>query len=183
MSLSDFAYAPAPQQAKTEARPSPSVSQQELNLIAENARLQEVNVHLHAVNQDLKARAGSTKKVACLLAVALIVVLVVSYNAYNSLQSVRRQLDMAQQENNMLSSQVATLQAKVNTMASAPAASTSITRTKSASAPAVVMVYVTPSGKRYHDSARCAGYDPDCIPLSEAKSKGYTPCKTCKPSD
>ena len=40
------------------------------------------------------------------------------------------------------------------------------------------MVYVTPTGKRYH-SRICGNGDYYKVTLSEAKSRGLTPCKKC----
>lgn len=39
-------------------------------------------------------------------------------------------------------------------------------------------VYVTPHGKKYHSSAKCAGKNATEISLEEAK-KSYSPCKRC----
>ncbi|MCD4830965.1 MAG: hypothetical protein K8R02_04040 [Anaerohalosphaeraceae bacterium] len=45
-----------------------------------------------------------------------------------------------------------------------------------------VIVYVTKTGKRYHRKT-CSSLSKSSIPLtlSEAKDRGYTPCKKCKP--
>lgn len=40
-------------------------------------------------------------------------------------------------------------------------------------------VYVTPTGKRYHYSSSCAGKNATRSTLSDAKSRGLTPCKKC----
>lgn len=40
------------------------------------------------------------------------------------------------------------------------------------------MVYVTPTGKRYHSKV-CGNGDYYKVSLSEAKSRGLTPCKKC----
>ena len=40
-------------------------------------------------------------------------------------------------------------------------------------------VYVTPSGKRYHFSASCAGKNALPTTLSKAEEDGYTPCQKC----
>ena len=40
-------------------------------------------------------------------------------------------------------------------------------------------VYITPTGSRYHDSAKCAGKNAIETTLEQAKSQGYTPCKNC----
>lgn len=39
-------------------------------------------------------------------------------------------------------------------------------------------VYITPTGKRYHFSARCAGRNATPVTLSEAERR-FTPCKKC----
>ena len=41
------------------------------------------------------------------------------------------------------------------------------------------VVYVTPTGKRYHYSASCAGKNARSTSLSAAKSSGKTPCRSC----
>lgn len=41
------------------------------------------------------------------------------------------------------------------------------------------MVYVTPTGKRYHYSASCAGKNATETTLEQAKNMGLTPCKNC----
>lgn len=44
------------------------------------------------------------------------------------------------------------------------------------------MVYVTPKGKKYHVAGcRTIKGSSTAIPLSQAKSEGYTPCKVCNP--
>ena len=40
-------------------------------------------------------------------------------------------------------------------------------------------VYVTPTGKRYHLKASCAGKNATPSTVSKAKSRGLTPCKKC----
>lgn len=40
-------------------------------------------------------------------------------------------------------------------------------------------VYVTPTGKRYHYSAKCAGKNATEATLDEAQNMGLTPCKNC----
>lgn len=40
-------------------------------------------------------------------------------------------------------------------------------------------VYVTPTGKRYHLKASCAGKNATASTVSKAKSRGLTPCKKC----
>lgn len=40
-------------------------------------------------------------------------------------------------------------------------------------------VYITPSGKRYHISAKCAGKNASATKLEKAKNDGKTPCKKC----
>ena len=40
-------------------------------------------------------------------------------------------------------------------------------------------VYITPTGKRYHYDASCAGKNATPVTLSEAKSRGLTPCQKC----
>lgn len=41
------------------------------------------------------------------------------------------------------------------------------------------MVYVTPTGKRYHYSASCAGKNATEATLQQAQNRGLTPCKKC----
>lgn len=41
------------------------------------------------------------------------------------------------------------------------------------------MVYVTPTGKRYHYSASCAGKNATEATLDQATARGLTPCKKC----
>jgi len=45
-----------------------------------------------------------------------------------------------------------------------------------------VTVYITRTGKKYH-RAGCSSLRSSSIPISlkDAKAKGYTPCKICKP--
>lgn len=44
------------------------------------------------------------------------------------------------------------------------------------------VVYGTKSGKRYHKTPSCSNMkDPIEMTLSEAQSRGLTPCKRCKP--
>lgn len=40
-------------------------------------------------------------------------------------------------------------------------------------------VYITPTGKRYHDSPTCGGKNSFETTLKDAKADGYTPCKKC----
>ena len=40
-------------------------------------------------------------------------------------------------------------------------------------------VYITPNGKRYHNSKSCAGKNGIAVTISKAKGSGYTPCKKC----
>lgn len=42
-----------------------------------------------------------------------------------------------------------------------------------------VTVYTTPTGKRYHSDKECAGKNARATTLSDAKSRGLTPCGTC----
>ena len=47
-----------------------------------------------------------------------------------------------------------------------------------------VTVYVTRTGKKYHrSSCRYVRSGPIAMSLAEAKAKGYTPCKVCKPPE
>lgn len=41
------------------------------------------------------------------------------------------------------------------------------------------IVYITPTGKRYHFISTCGGENSYDVTLSEAKAKGLTPCKKC----
>lgn len=41
------------------------------------------------------------------------------------------------------------------------------------------VVYATPTGKRYHYSARCAGSSCFAITMQEAQNHSLTPCKNC----
>ncbi|MEI0518059.1 hypothetical protein [Brachyspira murdochii] len=44
------------------------------------------------------------------------------------------------------------------------------------------IVYITKTGKKYHiQNCRTIKGEAYKISLSEAKNKGYTPCKVCKP--
>lgn len=40
-------------------------------------------------------------------------------------------------------------------------------------------VYVTPTGKRYHDSKDCAGKNGTAVTLQKAQARGLTPCAKC----
>ena len=40
-------------------------------------------------------------------------------------------------------------------------------------------VYITPTGKRYHNRATCAGKNGRAVTITKARSAGYTPCKKC----
>ena len=43
-------------------------------------------------------------------------------------------------------------------------------------------VYITDTGERYHlSTCRYLRYSKHPIPLGEAKRRGYTPCKVCRP--
>lgn len=54
--------------------------------------------------------------------------------------------------------------------------------TAAASAPTVATVYVTTTGKKYHNS-NCRSVKKSKLPisLSDAIAKGYEPCKLCHP--
>lgn len=67
-----------------------------------------------------------------------------------------------------------------STSSGGSSASTSSTST-STSAPVTngQTVYVTPTGKRYHLKASCAGKNATASTLSKAKARGLTPCKKC----
>ncbi len=41
------------------------------------------------------------------------------------------------------------------------------------------IVYITPTGTRFHFSKRCAGENAILITVNEAKRKGYSGCKKC----
>lgn len=41
------------------------------------------------------------------------------------------------------------------------------------------VVYITPSGKRYHESLSCAGKNGTASTVEAAVARGLTPCKTC----
>jgi len=44
------------------------------------------------------------------------------------------------------------------------------------------MVWIPKSGKKYHSTSTCSNMkNPSCVTLSEAKSRGFTPCKKCSP--
>lgn len=50
------------------------------------------------------------------------------------------------------------------------------------SKPVGEMVYITATGKKYHRKNKCGNTNPSrtsYIPLSEAKSLGYSPCSNC----
>jgi glucan-binding YG repeat protein len=40
-------------------------------------------------------------------------------------------------------------------------------------------VYITRTGTKYHLSNKCGNYSYRAISLSEARAKGYTPCRRC----
>ena len=40
-------------------------------------------------------------------------------------------------------------------------------------------VYITPTGKRYHNSFACAGKNGRAVSIKKARGSGYTPCKKC----
>lgn len=40
-------------------------------------------------------------------------------------------------------------------------------------------VYITPTGKRYHNSFACAGKNGRAVSKTKAQSSGYTPCRKC----
>lgn len=187
MSLSDFAYATPPEQQKVEDPKQTLYVQLDRRLIRENEKLQDVNRHLHAENQDLESRLRTVKRVSYCFAAIIAVMLIVSANMYQSMQQANTKLAHYEAENDSLADQIDSLQAQVDDLlSSTTVASTAKASTKTRTVgqtTSQTMVYVTPSGKRYHDSPRCAGYDPDCIPLSEAKARGFTPCKTCKPKE
>jgi hypothetical protein len=62
-----------------------------------------------------------------------------------------------------------------------PAVSPEIKK-KQERAPPEITVYITKTGKKYHRLG-CRYLRKSCIPISltEAKRRGYTPCKVCKP--
>ena len=62
-----------------------------------------------------------------------------------------------------------------------PAVSPDIKK-KQERAPPEIIVYITKTGKKYHRWG-CRYLRKSCIPISltEAKRRGYTPCKICKP--
>jgi len=62
-----------------------------------------------------------------------------------------------------------------------PAVSPEIKK-KQERAPPEIIVYITKTGKKYHRLG-CRYLRKSCIPISlaEAKRRGYTPCKVCKP--
>jgi len=62
-----------------------------------------------------------------------------------------------------------------------PAVSPEIKK-KQERAPPEITVYITKTGKKYHRWG-CRYLRKSCIPISltEAKRRGYTPCKVCKP--
>ena len=45
--------------------------------------------------------------------------------------------------------------------------------------PTEEQVYVSKTGKRYHKSSKCSGGKYTQVPISEAISRGLTPCKKC----
>ncbi len=48
--------------------------------------------------------------------------------------------------------------------------------------PKAQTVYVTRTGKRYHrDGCRYLASSKIPMPLKDAKARGYTPCKVCRP--
>ena len=50
---------------------------------------------------------------------------------------------------------------------------------EAAQEPSSPTVYITPTGARYHNSAKCAGDNAIETTLDEATSQGYTPCGRC----
>lgn len=49
--------------------------------------------------------------------------------------------------------------------------------------PVEFLVYVTKSGERYHTADCRYAANSSSLPISEAKEKGYTPCKVCEPDE
>lgn len=45
--------------------------------------------------------------------------------------------------------------------------------------PKLQMVYITPSGKRWHLNENCAGKNATATTLEKAEEKSLTPCKKC----
>ncbi|MBE5801100.1 MAG: hypothetical protein E7319_02320 [Clostridiales bacterium] len=190
--MSQFAFAPLPEQ-QASAPPKakmPSLDQVDRNLIAENKALQEEkqalqeeNHRLRTSNLELEARIGSTRKVTFVLVAAMVVMLVVSFTMFQSLQAFTQQL----------SSQVSSLEGQIAALSSMPPATSSSgaavkpklpAKTKATATPkpvSTVMVYIPHSGHRYHDSKACAGSAPTLVSLEEAKKRGYTPCGNCDP--
>ena len=55
--------------------------------------------------------------------------------------------------------------------------------TKDEIAPSAIVVYVTPSGKKYHTATcRYVKNKKQAIGHGRAKQTGYDPCKVCKPT-
>ena len=63
-----------------------------------------------------------------------------------------------------------------------PAVSPEIRKEQERAPPCEITVYITRTGKKYH-GLDCRYLRKSCIPISltEAKQRGYTPCKVCKP--
>lgn len=67
--------------------------------------------------------------------------------------------------------------AQPSTEAPAPAAEPEPQRDESA-----ITVYITDTGERYHrGSCRHLSHSKHAVSLKEAKQRGYTPCKVCRP--
>ena len=68
------------------------------------------------------------------------------------------------------------------TTVSTPGASSVVAPVPPASTPQSVMVYITKTGKKYHkDGCSSLSKSKTPISLTDAKSKGYTPCSICNP--
>jgi hypothetical protein len=82
-------------------------------------------------------------------------------------------------ENEMLVQQLQTVQRLPGSTPTPKPVTKTITR--SAPLPTAIMVYISRTGSRYHDSKECAGDAPRQVTLQDAKNRGYTQCQRCLP--
>lgn len=180
MSLSDYAYAPPPEEERREsAKPHmPPLSQVDRNLIAENRALFNANERLKQENQALNTSIYNTKRVVAFLSLACVVLIVLLLNVFNALHGAN--LRLSQLEGTVSAMQDRPMGTTGSATVTKPALPTAKTKPTATPKPAV-MVYIPRSGKCYHDSEGCAGSDPTLVSLEEAKDRGYSRCGRCKP--
>ena len=180
MSLSDYAYAPPPEEERREsAKPHmPPLSQVDRNLIAENRALFNANERLKQENQALNTHIYNTKRVAVVLELACAALIILLLNVFNALHGAN--LRLAQLEETVSTMQDRPMGTTISATVPKPALPTANTKPTASPKPAV-MVYIPRSGKCYHDSEGCAGSAPTLVSLEEAKNRGYSRCGRCKP--